>query len=126
MVAGNEERIPAGKRNRHKNNRSKEPVRWAQDRTNYFWKGELMYCGKNFANKEDLEKAIKKGEKVSIFLPRWVRRITHQRCPANGITSVLGPHLHLKTGIDDKTTECKQHEWATDVRVEDGVIKEVF
>jgi hypothetical protein len=42
MVAGHEERIPAGKRNRHQNNRSKELDRWAQDRTNYFWKGELM------------------------------------------------------------------------------------
>jgi len=85
-----------------------------------------MYCGKNFEKKEDLEKAIKKGEKVTIFLPRWMRRRLHQKCPTNGIVAVMGQHIHFKGGIEDKVPEVKQHSWWTDVRVENGVIKEVF
>jgi hypothetical protein len=86
-----------------------------------------MYCGKNFANKEDLEKAIRKGEKVTVFLPYWVKRRTGLKCPKNGITNVLGPHFHIKTSADKgDIPECRKHEWEAAVRIENGVIKEVF
>jgi hypothetical protein len=87
-----------------------------------------MYTGKNFKKKEDLEKAVKKGEKVTLYLPRWVRRITHQKVPTSGIVPVMGPHIHLRDlrNEEDKTPEVKQHEWFADVKLVDGVVKEVF
>ena len=87
-----------------------------------------MYCGKDFANKEDLEKAIKKGEKVSVYTPRWVKRVTKQKDPVNGIVAVMGQHIHLRDLRDatDIKPECKQHSWWADVRIESGVIKEIF
>lgn len=87
-----------------------------------------MYCGKNFENKENLEKAVKKGQTVTVYTPRWASRVTHQKCPRNGIVAVMGPHIHLRDLRDttDIKPECKQHSWWTDVRVEGGIIKEVF
>ena len=87
-----------------------------------------MYCGKNFKKKEDLEKAVKKGEKVTIFQPKWARKVTHQKVPINGEVPVMGPHFHLRDLRDetDKTAEVKQHEWFANVTVVDGVVKEVF
>lgn len=87
-----------------------------------------MYTGKNFKKKEDLEKAIKQGQKVTIFVPKWVKKRTGIKTVANGIVPVMGPHLKLRNLRDesDKTEEVRQHEWFATARVENGVVKDVY
>jgi len=87
-----------------------------------------MYCGKNFENKEDLEKAIKRGVKVTVYTPRWVKKALKRKDPVNGMVAVMGQHIRLRDLRDatDIKPECKQHSWWADVRIEDGIIKEIF
>ena len=85
-----------------------------------------MYTGKNFNNKEDLEKAVKSGEKVTIFQPKWIRKVTQEKTPTRGIIPVMGPHIHFRTSSEDTIKECKQHSWFANAYVIDGVIVDVF
>ncbi len=59
-------------------------------------------------------------------MPHWMKKRLKVKTPTNGIVAVMGPHIHFKTGKEDNIPECKEHKWVTDVRIENGVIKEVF
>ena len=87
-----------------------------------------MYTGKNFKNKEDLEKAIKKGQKVTVFQPRWASKVIHQKVPNNGTIAVMGPWFRLRNLRDEKdiAPESKQHNWWADVQIKDGRIVDVY
>ena len=74
-----------------------------------------MYAGRNFGKKEDLAKAVEKGEKVTIFQPRKVRKYTGRKAPVNGLAHVEGPWL-----------ERGEHDWHADVLLKDGKIVEVI
>ena len=75
-----------------------------------------MYAGKNFKNKEDFEKTVAKGKKVTVFEPRWARKYTHQRVPINGLVHILGPWI---------TKEVTKHDWQADAILKDGRVIEV-
>jgi hypothetical protein len=88
-----------------------------------------MYTGRDFKSREDLASCVEGGMKVTVFQSRKTKFFTHEKCPQNGIVSIQGPHI-TATPEDYKSGREKDkvchHSWFTQVRLENGIIKEVF
>jgi hypothetical protein len=87
-----------------------------------------MYTGRSFKSREDLEDYLKGGGKVTVFQPRKTKFVTHEKCPQNGIVTIMGPHI-TATPEDYKAGREKDkvchHSWWARVRLKNGVVKEV-
>lgn len=66
-----------------------------------------MYTTKNFRTKTALKKAVKDGERVTLFAPGFGAPVE------NGTEYVEGPHYPAP------------HSWYAEVRVEDGAVVKV-
>jgi len=82
-----------------------------------------MYCHVDFKTKEDLEKAVDRKKKVTVFQPKGVKRFTGKDAPASGVVTVMGPHTKF---IGPESEWIKNHTWYAKVKIQNGVIKEVM
>lgn len=67
-----------------------------------------MYCDPNFKTAQELKKAVKAGESVSVFSPG------PYPCPENGTVSLEGPHYP------------QPHKWYARVEVKNGQVIRVI
>lgn len=84
----------------------------------------MPYTGWNFQTKEDLEKTVKAGKKVTVFQDKEVEHYTHKKVPTNGLVHIMGPHI-VWSNPDPKRINTK-HNWYADVILKDGVIVDVM